>query len=68
MSYIKTQALSLDATATSMANSISILMENAQQCEANSQIIANTSLVQCCALMIAAGAAAIKPAVKQSSP
>ena len=48
---------SLVITSYSMANSISLLMENAVQAEANSQVVANASTAQCCAMMISVGVA-----------
>nr|WP_282099001.1 RebB family R body protein [Pseudoalteromonas luteoviolacea] len=49
------------AASTSMGQSISLLMDNAVQNEARSQVTSSAAVAQCCALMIAAGAAAIKP-------
>ncbi|KAF7781796.1 hypothetical protein PRUB_b1128 [Pseudoalteromonas rubra] len=55
------QAFSLAAASTSMGHSISLLMENAVQNEARSQVTSSAAVAQCCALMIAVGTAAIKP-------
>nr|WP_275424198.1 RebB family R body protein [Pseudoalteromonas luteoviolacea] len=48
------------AASTSMGQSISLLMDNAVQNEARSQATSSAAVAQCCALMISAGAAAIK--------
>lgn len=49
--------VSMGMTYMAMADSISILMNNAVGAEKFSQIIQNTSVTQCCALIIAIGAA-----------
>lgn len=51
------QSFSVAATAVAMANSISLVMENAVISEKSSQAMQNASVAQCCVLMIAAGAA-----------
>jgi len=54
------QPFSLGITAVAMANSIGLLMENAVIAEKGAQAIQNAGVAQCCALMIAAGAAKVK--------
>ena len=44
-------------TYAAMSNSIGKVMANAVTCEQNSQMIQNTSVAQCCALMVSIGAA-----------
>jgi hypothetical protein len=51
------QSFSVGVTALAMANSISVLMENAVGIEQDSQLIQTATVTQCCALMIAGGAA-----------
>ncbi|GAA6166884.1 RebB family R body protein [Sessilibacter corallicola] len=41
----------------SMAESISIMLENAVNAEKNAQIVQTAAVAQCCALMISVGAA-----------
>lgn len=50
-------SMSLGMAETAMGNSISLLMQNATTNEHNGQLIATASTTQCCALMIAVGAA-----------
>lgn len=54
---MQSQVFSLNVAAIAMANAIALVMENAQQNEKNAHAIQNASVTQCCALMIAAGAA-----------
>ncbi len=49
--------VSMGLTYMAMANSVSNLMSNAVSAEKFSQIIQNTSVTQCCALIIAVGTA-----------
>ena len=49
--------LSMSMTEIAMANSISNVMGNAVTAQQNCQVIENATVVQCCALMIAAGIA-----------
>ncbi|RBP53105.1 RebB family R body protein [Arenicella xantha] len=49
--------LSMGLTYIAMANSIAKLMGNAVSAEGNSQVIQNSNVTQCCALIIATGAA-----------
>jgi len=49
--------LSMGLTYMAMASSVSTLMSNAVSAEKFSQVIQNTSVTQCCALIIAVGAA-----------
>ncbi|MCF6438458.1 RebB family R body protein [Pseudoalteromonas luteoviolacea] len=60
LNTLNAQTFSLAAASTSMGQSISLLMDNAVQNEARSQATSSAAVAQCCALMISAGAAAIK--------
>jgi len=51
--------VSMGLTYVAMANSIAKLMSNAVSAEGYSQVIQNSSVTQCCALIIAAGAAEV---------
>ncbi|MCO7189543.1 RebB family R body protein [Pseudoalteromonas sp. XMcav2-N-2] len=60
LNTLEANGFSLAVASTTMGHSISLLMENAVQNEARSQLTSSTAVAQCCALMVAAGAAAIK--------